>query len=94
MTPRQQAIVDFIASRELPPTVREIGEHFEIASPNGVMCHLKALEKAGVIERGRGARDIRLVDDPMTSIRAALRAGKLVNHVFKAGGESFVIHRV
>ena len=33
------------------PTVREIGEHFDIASPNGVMCHLKALEKKGMISR-------------------------------------------
>ena len=33
------------------PTVREIGENFDISSPNGVMCHLKALEKKGLITR-------------------------------------------
>ncbi len=31
--------------------MREIGERFEISSPNGVMCHLKALEKKGLITR-------------------------------------------
>src|SRR5581483_409794 len=33
------------------PTVREIGTEFKISSPNGVMCHLKALEKKGLIIR-------------------------------------------
>jgi repressor LexA len=31
--------------------VREIGARFNISSPNGVMCHLKALEKKGLITR-------------------------------------------
>jgi repressor LexA len=31
--------------------VREIGVHFHIKSPNGVMCHLKALQKKGLIHR-------------------------------------------
>lgn len=48
-------MLDFIRSkiegRGYGPTVREIGENFEIASPNGVMCHLKALEKKGLITR-------------------------------------------
>ena len=33
-----------------PPTVREIGESLGIASTNGVMCHLKALVKKGLVE--------------------------------------------
>ena len=33
------------------PTVREIGEQFGIKSPNGVMCHLRALERKGLIRR-------------------------------------------
>ena len=45
------------------PTVREIGEGFDIKSPNGVMCHLKALEKKGLIKRtGFRARAIQLLD--------------------------------
>ncbi len=51
LTSRQQAIYDFlkdkIRTRGYGPTVREIGSQFGIKSPNGVMCHLKALEKKG-----------------------------------------------
>jgi repressor LexA len=67
LTKRQREIYEFIRdkieSRGYGPTVREIGLGFEIRSPNGVMCHLKALEKKGLIERqGFSARAIRLVD--------------------------------
>jgi repressor LexA len=55
LTSRQQAVYelirDKIVTRGYGPTVREIGEHFEIRSPNGVMCHLKALERKGLIKR-------------------------------------------
>jgi repressor LexA len=55
LTERQQHVYDFIrdkiVNRGYGPTVREIGENFEISSPNGVMCHLKALEKKGLILR-------------------------------------------
>jgi len=67
LTPRQREIYEFIRdkieSRGYGPTVREIGEAFEIKSPNGVMCHLKALEKKGlIIRKGFSARAIQLVD--------------------------------
>jgi repressor LexA len=67
LTPRQKQIYDFIRkkiqSRGYGPTVREIGEAFEIKSPNGVMCHLKALVKKGLIDRQeKSARAIQLVD--------------------------------
>ncbi len=55
LTVRQQQIYDYLRERILSggfgPTVREIGDHFDIKSPNGVMCHLKALEKKGLIRR-------------------------------------------
>jgi repressor LexA len=55
LTERQQRVYDFIrdkiVNRGYGPTVREIGENFDISSPNGVMCHLKALEKKGLILR-------------------------------------------
>lgn len=55
LTKRQAAVYEFIrdkiVNRGYGPTVREIGERFEINSPNGVMCHLKALEKKGMIRR-------------------------------------------
>jgi repressor LexA len=66
LTKRQREIYEFIRekieSRGYGPTVREIGEAFEIESPNGVMCHLKALQKKGLILREDGkARAIQLV---------------------------------
>src|SRR5438270_11081655 len=66
LTERQREIYDFIRSkiegRGYGPTVREIGLGFGIKSPNGVMCHLKALEKKGLIKReGFSARAIMLV---------------------------------
>ena len=55
LTSRQRDIYNFIRSkiqgRGYGPTVREIGVHFQIKSPNGVMCHLKALQKKGLIHR-------------------------------------------
>jgi repressor LexA len=67
LTPRQREIYEFIRdkieNRGYGPTVREIGEAFKINSPNGVMCHLNALVKKGLILReGRSARAIQLVD--------------------------------
>src|SRR5256886_16126974 len=67
LTERQREIYDFIRERiegrGFGPTVREIGDGFEIKSPNGVMCHLKALEKKGLIKRtGFRARAIQLID--------------------------------
>src|SRR5215831_448422 len=67
LTERQREIYDFIRSkiesRGYGPTVREIGLAFTIKSPNGVMCHLKALEKKGLINREvHAARAIQLVD--------------------------------
>src|SRR5262249_51950417 len=64
LTTRQQEIYDFICQRiddrGFPPTIREIGTAFDIKSPNGVMCHLKAVEKKGYIAReGKSARAIR-----------------------------------
>jgi repressor LexA len=55
LTLRQREILDFISAsiveRGFPPTLREIGEHFQIRSTNGVNDHLKALEKKGHLRR-------------------------------------------
>jgi repressor LexA len=75
LTPRQKEIYIFIRSkiqgRGYGPTVREIGLEFHIKSPNGVMCHLKALQKKGLIHREPNmSRAIQLLDDPTTAPRA------------------------
>src|SRR5881409_3057129 len=57
LTTRQASVFEFIKdrvqSRGYGPTVREIGEHFQISSPNGVMCHLRALEKKQLLKHVR-----------------------------------------
>jgi repressor LexA len=72
LTSRQREIYSFIRSkiqgRGYGPTVREIGNQFHIKSPNGVMCHLKALQKKGLIHREPNmSRAIQLLDDPTTA---------------------------
>jgi repressor LexA len=67
LTHRQREIYEFIKdkieSRGYGPTVREIGDAFHIKSPNGVMCHLTALVRKGlIIRQGKSARAIQLVD--------------------------------
>ena len=82
MTPRQDAIYAFIKDRILNrgygPTVREIGSNFGIKSPNGVMCHLKALEKKGLITREQNmSRAIQLTES-ISRGKASLRlAGQI-----------------
>ena len=55
LTVRQQQVYDFIrekiVARGFGPTVREIADFLKISSPNGVVCHLKALERKGMINR-------------------------------------------
>jgi repressor LexA len=55
LTSKQQAIYNFIRkhieTKGYPPAIRDIGDEFSISSPNGVMCHLKALQKKGFINR-------------------------------------------
>lgn len=55
MTSKQQEIFAFIRGyieeHGYPPAIRDIGKAFDIKSPNGVMCHLRALQKKGYIHR-------------------------------------------
>jgi SOS-response transcriptional repressor LexA len=66
LTPAQAAILRHIAetfAKEMrPPTVREIGARFGIASPNGVLSHIEALIKKGYLVRTCGkARGLEIV---------------------------------
>lgn len=68
LTAKQRKIYEFIRdrirNRGYGPTVREVGSEFGIKSPNGVMCHLKALEKKGLIRREPNmSRAIQLIED-------------------------------
>lgn len=68
LTARQESVLaflrDFTTTHHYPPTIRQIGKHFGIGSPNGVMFHLDALERKGLIVRDpMTARGIRVVRD-------------------------------
>jgi repressor LexA len=68
LTARQRQVFDFIRAkifqRGYGPTVRETADAFGIRSPNGVMCHLRALEKKNIIRREPNmSRAIELVND-------------------------------
>jgi SOS-response transcriptional repressor LexA len=74
LTPRQAMILEFVSSRITTkgssPTIRELMSRFGIRSPNGVLCHLKAMERKGVIVRDpHRARGIML---PVTTAAAAI----------------------
>ena len=82
LTARQRQIYSFIhdkiTHRGYGPTVREIGERFDISSPNGVMCHLKALEKKGLIRRiPNKSRAIELTREAIDAERGLPLAGSV-----------------
>lgn len=53
LTPRQRELLTFLVT-ELTggriPTIRSMGRHLGIGSPNGVVCHLRALQTKGYLE--------------------------------------------
>ena len=52
-------IMRFTREKGFPPTIREIGEAFQISSTNGVRYYLTLLEKAGLLTRhGKISRGI------------------------------------
>jgi repressor LexA len=61
-TPRQRELLEFmkqyIARHGYPPTLREMSIALGIGGPTGAVCHLKCLEKKGLVchteRRGRG----------------------------------------
>jgi repressor LexA len=69
LTPRQQDILEYIETflqqHGYPPTLREIGDQFEISSTNGVRVNLAALEKKQfIVRRPWLSRGIELVNTP------------------------------
>jgi len=66
LTDRQREVYQWIRqhieTHGYSPSVRDIQDGLQIASPNGVMCHLHALRAKGLIDWQTGkARTIRLV---------------------------------
>ena len=86
LTDRQKDIYEFInaflAERGIPPTIREIGEHFGINSTNGVNEHVKALEKKGWVTRrkniSRGIMPVKKLFAPNQPIRSSTLDDNLI----------------
>ena len=57
LTPMQkkmlEAVRDFVQFENMPPTVRELGEQFDL-KPSTVFAHIQALEKKGYIRKSPG----------------------------------------
>lgn len=95
LTPRQRDVYEFlkdkILNRGYGPTVREIGNEFGIRSPNGVMCHLKALEKKGLITReSHMSRAIQLNDKPARATSVDMLGLFSANSPLSAGKDTEV----
>jgi repressor LexA len=58
-------IIDFQKDHGFPPTIRELGDAFQIGSLRGVTVHLDALVRKGYMTRERTSRSIRVTSaDP------------------------------
>ena len=54
-------IVEYVSDKGYPPSIREIGNHFNISSLRGVTVHLDALERKGMIKRLSTSRSITVI---------------------------------
>ena len=63
LTDQQAKVLAFIQDNAAmySPTVREIAAAFGFRSPNGVTCHLVALERKGYIKRTSTVRGIEVL---------------------------------
>lgn len=90
LTDRQQQIydylVEYVAGRGYPPTVREIGERVGLASPSTVHAHLATLEREGFIKRD--PTKPRAIELPQARKAAALAAPSSLEAPAVAVGES------
>ncbi len=69
LTARQRNILDYVVefseTSGYPPSIREIGDFFQIRSTNAVSDHLRALERKGWLARSEGqSRGLRVVRNP------------------------------
>lgn len=62
LTPRQVEVVRLIAAhlreRGRPPTMRWLADRLGVRFPNGVRCHLWALQKLGVVRVQHGTAGV------------------------------------
>lgn len=65
LTDKQQKILafleEYVNDKGYPPSIREIGNAFDISSLRGVTVHLDALERKGMIKRANTSRSITII---------------------------------
>lgn len=54
-------VIDYVKREGYPPSIREIGSHFNIGSLRGVTVHLDALARKGYIARSNTPRSIKVI---------------------------------
>jgi len=57
-------LTDYIRREKIPPTNREILKMMGLKSPRSVAQYLDVLEEGGYIQRGKGARNIKILKSP------------------------------
>jgi repressor LexA len=82
LTSQQQRIFNFVRAtiekRGFGPSIREIADEMGFKSPNGVVCHLTALEKKGLIHRtAKHSRSIVLSEQASEEVEGLPLAGRI-----------------
>ena len=82
LTERQNLVFKFILSHigehGNPPTIREIAEGMNFKSPNGVVGHLKAIERKGLITRSsHKSRSIQLTEEFSDEVKGLPLVGRV-----------------
>ncbi|MBC8101079.1 MAG: hypothetical protein H7Z41_00645 [Cytophagales bacterium] len=73
-------IIDFQKENGFPPTIRELGDAFEIGSLRGVTVHLDALVRKGFMTRERTSRSIRITaPDPREADISGVTGGTVTS---------------
>ena len=57
-------LADYIRREKIPPTNRELLKMMGLRSPRSVAQYLDVLEEGGYIQRGKGARNIKIIKSP------------------------------
>lgn len=82
LTERQNLVFQFILSHfeehGTPPTIREIAAGMNFKSPNGVVGHLKAMERKGLITRSsHKSRSIQLSEEFCQQVKGLPLSGRV-----------------
>lgn len=75
LTEKQEAVLTFIGEYQMKfgksPTLREMREHFQVASDNSILKHLTALREKGFLEKDDTPRGIQLLNSVKERFEAA-----------------------